>query len=114
MEKGKAFLELFQKLEEYLRRNIEPTKDLPFAKRLDALAQKHPAHRQSAITLKDYGKLRNALVHHRDPGGELIAEPSEQALREFEQIVQAIISSPTLIPRFQKPGIRLFPLKTHL
>jgi predicted transcriptional regulator len=62
--------------------------------------------------------MTNALVHHRDPGGELIAEPSEQALREFEQIVQAIISPPKLIPQFQKPGIRLFspqdPLMTAL
>lgn len=108
MEKGKAFLELFQKLEEYLRRNIEPTGDFPFAQRLAALAEKYPVHRQSAIILKDYGKLRNALVHHRGPGGELIAEPSEQALREFERIVQAIISPPKLIPLFQKSDLRLF------
>ncbi len=118
MEKVETFLTLYQKLDEYLRRNAGQARDLPFAQRLDALAQKHPVLRRSAAKLKDYGDLRNALVHHRDPGGGWIADPSERTLREFEQIVQAILLPQKLIPRFQKSDIHLFspqdPLVTAL
>jgi predicted transcriptional regulator len=118
MEKVEAFLALYQKLDEYLRRNAGQARDLPFAQRIDALAQKHPVLRRSAAKLKDYGDLRNALVHHRDPGGGWIADPSERTLQEFEQIVQAILLPQKLIPRFQMSDIRLFspqdPLVTAL
>ena len=108
MEKVEAFLTLYRELDEYLRRNAGQARDLPFAQRLDVLAQKHPVLRRNAAKLKDYADLRNALVHHRDPGGGWIAEPSEGALREFKQIVQAILSPQKLIPQFQKSNIRLF------
>jgi hypothetical protein len=89
-------------------------RDVSFSQRLDTLSQKHPALRQYAAKLKDYGNLRNAIVHQ----GQWIAEPSERALQEFEHIVQTIISPPKLIPRFQKPSIHLFapqdPLVTAL
>jgi len=118
LEKVEAFLTLYQKLDEYLRRNAGQARDLPFAQRLDALAQKHPVLRRNAAKLKDYGDLRNALVHHRDPGGGWIADPSERTLQEFEQIVLAILLPQKLIPRFQKSDTRLFfpqdPLVTAL
>ncbi len=108
MEKVEAFLKLYGKLDEYLRRNVGQERDSSFARRIDALEQKHPVLRQNSAKLKDYGDLRNALIHHRDSRGGWIAEPTEEALREFEQIVQAIISPTKLIPRFQKSNIRLF------
>ncbi len=118
MEKVEAFLALYQKLDEYLRHNAGQARDVPFGKRLDALAQKHPVLRQNAAKLKDYGDLRNAIIHHRDPSGGLIAEPTERALQEFERIVQAILSPQKLIPQFQKSDIHLFfpqdPLVTAL
>jgi predicted transcriptional regulator len=108
MEKVDAFLALYQKLDEYLRRNTDQGRNLSFAGRLDILAQKDRVLRRNSAILKDYGDLRNALEHQRSPGGGWIAEPSEQALREFEQIVDAIVSPEKLIPRFQKSDICTF------
>lgn len=110
MEKGNAFLKLFGQLEEYLRRTIEPTKDsLSVDGRLDAFAQKYPIHIQRVAKLHGYRKLRNALIHYRGPSGEFIAEPSEQSLREFERIVQAITSPPKIISLIEgKSDLRLF------
>jgi hypothetical protein len=108
MEKGNAFLKLFGQLEEYLQRTIEPTKGRSVEDQLNAFAQKYPVHRQNVAKLHGYRKLRNALVHYRGPSGEFIAEPSEQALREFEQIIQAITSPPKIIPLFGKSDLRLF------
>jgi predicted transcriptional regulator len=118
MEKVDTFLILYNKLDEYLRRHAEQTKrDLPFGQRLDNLAGKHSVLRQNAAKLKDYGDLRNAIIHHRDPSGGIIAVPTERTLQEFERIVQAILSPPKLIPRF-KSDIHLFsppdPLVTAL
>ncbi len=108
MEKGKAFLKLYGELDEYLRHKTGQARDSSFAQRIDILAQKYPVLRLKAAKLKDYGDLRNVLTHQRDSRGEWMAEPTEEALQEFEQIVQAILSPPKLIPQFQKSNIRLF------
>lgn len=104
MGREEAFLKLYQQMDEYLRHHSEQKRDSSFSQRLDELSQKHPALRQYIAKLKDYGNLRNAIVHQ----GEWIAEPSERALQEFEHIVQTITSPPKLIPLFQKSNIRLF------
>lgn len=109
MEKVETFLELYNKLDEYLRHNTgQGRRDLPFSQRLDALVEKHPAFRQSVAKLKDYGDLRNAIIHHRDPSGRVIAVPTDEALHEFDQLVQAILSPPKLFPRFQNAHIHVF------
>ncbi|SRR6266567_2087368 len=117
MEKAEAFLALYERLDKYLRHNVEQARGLSFSQRLDALVKKHPILRQDVAKLKDYGDLRNAIIHQRDPRGGIIAVPTEEALREFEQIVLAILSPPKLIPRF-KSDIHLFfppdPLVTAL
>lgn len=108
MEKVETFLTQYNKLDEYLRRNVgQGGRDLRFGQRLDALVEKYPAFQRSAAKLKDYGDLRNAIIHHRDPNGGVIAVPTDEALREFDQLVQAILSPPKLIPRFQS-NIHLF------
>jgi hypothetical protein len=109
MEKGNAFLKLFGQLEEYLQRTIEPTERRSVEERIDAYAKDYPVHRQSVAKLHGYRKLRNALTHYRRPSGEFIAEPSEQSLQEFEQLVQAITSPLKIISLFEgRPGLRLF------
>jgi len=109
MEKVETFLALYSKLDEYLRRNVpQGRRDLPFGQRLDAFVEKHPTFQRSAAKLKDYGDLRNAIVHHRDPNGGVIAVPTDEALRDFDQLVQAILSPEKLLPRFQNAQIRTF------
>ncbi len=109
MEKVETFLALYNKLDEYLRRNAgQGRRDLSLGQRLDALVEKHPTFRRSAAKLKDYGDLRNSIIHHRDPNGGVIAVPTDEALREFDQLVQAILSPLKLLPRFQNVHIRAF------
>src|SRR5260221_8800666 len=107
MERIDKFLNHYQKLDQYLQRNNGKTRDLPFSRRIDEFVQDHPGYRQKAPKLKDYGDLRNAMIHQRDPQGGWIAEPSESALQDFDQIVQSIVDPPKLIPEFQK-DIRTF------
>ena len=107
MEKVGAFLELFRQLEEYLQRTIEGS--LSVYERLNIYAQKYPIHRQSVVKLHSYRALRNILTHDLGPNGAFIAEPSEQSLREFEQLVQAITSSKKIISLLEgKPDLHLF------
>jgi len=52
--------------------------------------------------LKDYGDLRNTIVHHRSYPREIIAEPTEVTLVRFAEVVRHVLSPERLIPSFQK------------
>lgn len=113
MENAETFMRVYQQLDEHLRRTIGHP-DASFTHRLTLLAQQHRVLERTVAKLKDYGKLRNALEHHRALGGGWIAEPTERAVAEFEQLVQALLSPEKLIPRFQGPPIHLFSLQDPL
>jgi hypothetical protein len=107
MEKVDVFLTLYNSLNDYLEQNAGQASS--FVDRLEALAPKHRIIRQNIAKLKDYRDLRNILVHRHDPNGGIIAIPTEQALQEFEQIVQTLVSPSKLIPQFQRDIHLFFP-----
>lgn len=100
MEEVDAFLALYNRLDEYLQQNAGQASS--FVDRLEVLAQNNRVLRRSVAKLRDYRDLRNVLVH-----GGIIAIPTEQALQEFKQIVQTLVSPSKLIPQFQR-DIHLF------
>lgn len=100
MEEVDAFLALYNRLDEYLQQNAGQASS--FVDRLEVLAQNNRVLRRNVAKLRDYRDLRNVLVH-----GGIIAIPTKQALQEFKQIVQTLVSPSKLIPQFQR-DIHLF------
>jgi len=100
MDAVEEFRALYEQLDEYLRHHAREEKT--WSERINALTRKHSVFRRNEAKLKDYGDLRNAIIHQRDRNGRIMAIPTEATLQEFKRIRDDILSPPTLIPKFQK------------
>ncbi|MGH2395630.1 MAG: hypothetical protein ACRDFW_01300 [bacterium] len=102
MERANEFIGLYNRLSEHLKVIAGVDSTVQFAQLVALAARKNSAVRRMADRLKDYGDLRNAIVHHRAYPHEVIAEPTEATVSRLAGIVQDIFSPRKLIPAFQK------------
>lgn len=100
MTRADEFIELFNRLSDYLVRIIGEDENHSFSALVDRAGERNSAVRAEARRLKDYGDLRNAIVHHRSFPREVIAEPTAKAVSEFACIVERVLSPKPLIPTF--------------
>lgn len=103
---SKRFLNAYASIESYLRNHVGGLKHSSFYELVDAAYKINSVVRRFSISLKEFGDLRNAIVHERQ-GGYVIAEPNSRAVNEIEHIAQLLFKPPTLIPMFQKQVITL-------
>jgi len=90
------FLGIFNTTEKHLRQitGIYNEK-IPFSDVLAQAVKKDSAVRSLEIELKEFRDLRNAIVHERTDS-HVIAEPHDEAVARFEQIMTAIIQPPKI------------------
>jgi len=105
MRKADQFVELYNQLSAHL---AELTGDdrAPFYALIERSRTISRVVRREEVTLKKYGDLRNLIVHGPNYPRELLAEPTDETVAEFEQIVQRIIA-PTRLDAFAQ-HLRLF------
>lgn len=101
------FIQLFNQTVDHLRKVTQLDKGTSFPQLLIIASRKDPAVRKHAIRLREYGDLRNAIVHHMNYPDEVIAEPTAQTLERFRAIVQDLTAPRLLLPTFRK-SIRCF------
>lgn len=95
------FLNAFCRIEEELRRRAGGSNRDSFAFLLDHLSKSVPAIAHYRDDLKEFGELRNAIVHKR-LGDEAIAEPHAEVVRQIEFIAQSLLSPTQLESSFLK------------
>jgi CBS domain-containing protein len=100
MSRAEEFIELYNRLSDHLTQITDRDDGYSFSALLDLAGERSSAVRAEARRLKDYGDLRNAIVHHRAYPREVIAEPTARAVEEFASIVDRVISPRRLIPTF--------------
>ncbi len=89
MSNANAFLSLYNKTDHHLKEKYDIDRNMSFSRMLDEVAVKSAYIRKYRQTLKQFGQLRNAIVHeYRD--GQVIAEPTVKALDEFQNIYNKI------------------------
>lgn len=89
MSNANTFLSLYNKTDHYLKEKHEIDRTTSFFRMLDEVAVHSAVVRKYRQTLKQFGQLRNAIVHeYRD--GQIIAEPNENAVEEFQRIYDRI------------------------
>lgn len=105
MRKADQFVELYNQLAAHL---AELTGDdrAPFYALIERSRTISRVVRREEVTLKKYGDLRNLIVHGPNYPRELLAEPTDETVAEFEQIVQQIIA-PQRLDAFAQQ-LRLF------
>ena len=106
--RGDEFIELYNRLDAHLRSLADFDHTVSFMAVVDALARHGNAViRSYKDNLREFGELRNAIVHDRVFPTRIIAEPLPEVLAQLHHFVHDIIEPEHLIPRFQRT-IRLF------
>lgn len=100
MGNSDTFLAHFAAVEAWLRQQAQADRSLPFYQLVDRAAQKHRAVARYRDDLKEFGDLRNAIVHERTDG-HVIAEPNDRAVVDLERLRARRLSPPAVIPKFQ-------------
>ncbi len=108
MSNAEEFLKLYNEITDYLRVITRTDRSLPYSKLIDRAAEIDAPTKRVSNRLRDYGDLRNAIVHHREYPEEIIAEPINDAVIQFRNIVEEIRSPKKLIPTFER-RIQTFP-----
>ena len=105
MRKADQFVELYNQLSAHL---AELTGDdrAPFYALIERSRNISRVVRREEVTLKKYGDLRNLIVHGSNYPRELLADPTDETVAQFAQIVQRIIA-PTRLDAFAQQ-LRLF------
>lgn len=103
-EKRRAhlFLALYNELDDHLRRLTLASRELGYQRLLTQAAEKNAAVKHFLDDLRQFGYLRNAIVHHTKFPEELIAVPAADVTAHFSAIVSQVTSPPRVIPLFGK------------
>lgn len=102
MDRANEFILLYNEISDYLRQIAGPDGGDSFSDLVERAARDSSAVRKEADRLKAYGRFRNAIIHYRTYPEEIIAEPTEETLTRFRDIVEKVLSPKGLIPTFQK------------
>jgi predicted transcriptional regulator len=98
---SERFLKAFSEIEKHLKRKCGIDQYIAFYQLVTEASKKMPEARKYQDDLKEYGDLRNAIVHER-AGGYVIAEPNDFAVDAIEKIKTIISKPPRVIPLFQR------------
>lgn len=100
------FLQAYSDIEHEMARILKLKEHRRFFELIDKSAKVNPVIEKYRFDLKEYGELRNAIVHDR-AGGEVIAEPNNHAVEHIEHIARLLLKPPRVVPLFQKEVLTL-------
>ncbi len=113
MDRAQQFIQLYNQLSRYLRQHADADSNLPFYQLIRAVSTTHSTVKRYLSDLREYGDLRNAIVHNETYPQQVIAEPTEETITRFTRIVENITAPKRVIPTFQS-NVRIFPAQGPL
>jgi CBS domain-containing protein len=113
VDRAEEFIQLFNRVEKFLVQLVSPKKLPPFWQLVDAASERNGAVRAHAEDLKQFAKLRNAIVHDEAYPPHIIAMPSEEAIQRYARVVHEVLEPAPLIPTFNVQ-VRCFSLSDPL
>ena len=100
------FITAYNRIEKVLAKKVDEDGFLPFYRLVDKAKIKNSVVRNYEEDLREFGDLRNAIVHHRTGVDYVIAEPHDEVVERIELIDQKV-SNPLRVGA-------LFGCKVHL
>ena len=101
MKNSERFLNAFVAIEKYLRNKCGLEQWATFSHLIDVAYKSMPEIRRYKYDLREYGELRNAIVHDNRGDGYVIAEPNTAAVESIEKIRDLIKKPPVVFPLFK-------------
>ncbi len=108
-ERAIEFLDAYADLERHFRRSLGAANIKSFSVMVKELSKRDRMVGRFRDELLQWHDLRNAIVHERRGGGQVIAEPVAEALDEFERLAKLLSAPPKLSSRFQREVARVAP-----
>jgi CBS domain-containing protein len=101
-ELSSRFLDAFSAIEKHLRKLLDADRHITFNEMVERAARTDKGVRRLRGQLKDFGELRNFVVHEyrRD---QPTASPSPHAVERLQAIRDELLSPPKLIDLFRRP-----------
>ncbi len=95
-ERVKKFIQLYNKLDGFLRSHIQGAQHIDHGLLLQDSARKFAVVQRHLSELRTFAQLRNILVHDMYRyQNEVIAIPTQEIVDQYEQTVRAILNPPT-------------------
>lgn len=95
-QNSERFLSAFNKIEKKMKSLIDRKDHVSFFKAIDLSKKEHATIRKFEDELREFGDLRNAIVHHRTETEYVIAEPHPEIVELIEQI-EKLLSTPVTV-----------------
>lgn len=96
MSLAKQFIDAYSTIEKYLSKLNKSGKHMSFSNSVNTFAKKNNVIATYRDDLIEYGQLRNAIVHDRVLGTEIIAEPHEAVVKHIQHIASLLTKPKTL------------------
>lgn len=103
---AQRFLNAYAAIEQEMKRLLKLKHHRRFFELIDKAARLNPVIDRYRFDLREYGELRNAIVHDR-ADGEIIAEPNDATTIRIEKIAALFLEPPTVAPLFLKEVLTL-------
>lgn len=100
MNNAERFIQAFNSIENFLRRNLEARNFSSFFNLIDDASQENLIVRQYKEELRLFGNLRNAIVHSDRRDGKPVADPREDVVEQIEKIVKMLLDPPLVSQHF--------------
>lgn len=97
---AERFLESFNAIENFLRRNQEARNFVSYFNLLDDASDENVVVRQYREQLRLFGNLRNAIIHSEKKQGKPVADPREDIVAEIEKIAGFLMHPPLVCDHF--------------
>ena len=95
------FITAYNRIDQLMKEIIGSQDHLAFFRLIDIAKKKNAIIRRYEADLREYGDLRNAIVHHRTSTEYAIAEPHEDVVLKMEEIEVALTKPITVGNIFQ-------------
>lgn len=105
---AERFLRAYNRIDDYLRGLLDVDRSrYGFASVVDQASKRYSVIRRYADDLKEFGALRNAIVHDRDFPVRIIADPRPEVVEAIERLADTIMDPPRVYPLFRREVRRL-------
>ena len=100
---AERFLDAYSVIEKAMNELQKTTRYVPFSQLLARCSRSNPIIQQNMETLKEYGELRNSIVHQRGENQEIIAQPTDSVTEDIEKIASLLQTKHDILEYSSKP-----------
>jgi len=95
------FIVSYNRIDQLMKDLLGTNEHMAFFRLIDFAKKKNAIIRRYEADLREFGDLRNAIIHHRTSLEYAIAEPHDDVVKKMEEIEGALAKPITVAQMFQ-------------